>query len=59
MYPKGQPDMLYEHLTCPKTMIRFTTAEGVGAHCQCGTDRLAAARIFDWLDKTLGRVDKS
>ena len=25
MYLKGQPDVLYEHLTCPKTMIRFTT----------------------------------
>ena len=36
MYLKGQPDVLYEHLTCPKTMIRFTTAEGAGAHCQCG-----------------------
>jgi hypothetical protein len=59
MYPKGQPDVLYEHLTCPKTMIRFTTAEGAGAHCQCGADRLAAARIFDWLDNTFGRAGQS
>jgi len=59
MYLKGQPDVLYEHLTCPKTMIRFTTAEGAGAHCQCGADRLANARIFDWLDDTLGRGGKS
>jgi hypothetical protein len=59
MYLKGQPDVLYAHLTCPKTMIRFTTAEGAGAHCQCGADRLAAARIFDMLDKTFGRADKS
>jgi pimeloyl-ACP methyl ester carboxylesterase len=59
MYLKGQPDVLYEHLTCPKTMIRFTTAEGAGAHCQCGADRLAAARIFDWLDNTFGREGKS
>jgi pimeloyl-ACP methyl ester carboxylesterase len=59
MYLKGQPDVLYEHLTCPKTMIRFTTAEGAGAHCQCGADRLAAARIFDWLDNTFGCAGKS
>lgn len=58
MYLKGQPDVLYEHLTCPKTMIRFTTAEGAGAHCQCGADRLANARIFDWLDDTFGLAAK-
>jgi pimeloyl-ACP methyl ester carboxylesterase len=58
MYLKGQPDVLYEHLTCPKTMIRFTTAEGAGAHCQCGADRLANARIFDWLDNTFSRAGK-
>jgi hypothetical protein len=44
IYLKGQPDELYRRLTCPKTMIRFTTAEGAGAHCQCGADRLANAR---------------
>src|SRR3984885_1424479 len=59
MYLKGQPDVLYEHLTCPKTMIRFTTAEGAGAHCQCGADRLAAACIFDWLDNMFGRAGQS
>ena len=59
LYLKGQPDELYKHLTCPKTMIRFTTAEGAGAHCQCGADRLANARIYDWLDETFGRVAKS
>ena len=58
MYLKGQPDVLFEHLTCPKTMIRFTTAEGAGAHCQCGADRLSNARIFDWLDDTFGPAVK-
>ncbi|HEY6341196.1 MAG TPA: alpha/beta hydrolase [Bryobacteraceae bacterium] len=58
MYLKGQPDELYQHLTCPKTMIRFTTAEGAGAHCQCGADRLANARIYDWLDDTFSRAGK-
>ena len=59
MYLKGQPDELFKHLTCPKTMIRFTSAEGAGAHCQCGADRLANARIFDWLDDTFDVARKA
>ena len=53
LFLKGQPQALYDHLTCRKTMVRFTTAEGAGAHCQVGASRLAFARIFDWLDETL------
>jgi dienelactone hydrolase len=51
---KGQPQLLYDHLTCKKTLMRFTEAEGAGAHCQVGANRLAFARIYDWLDETLG-----
>jgi hypothetical protein len=47
---KGQPEILYEHLTSPKTLMRFTVAEGAGAHCQVGAHRLAFGRIYDWLD---------
>lgn len=50
---KGQPQELYDHLTCPKTMIRFTGAEGAGFHCQLGAGALAFARIYDWLDDVL------
>ncbi|MFI8266280.1 alpha/beta hydrolase family protein [Streptomyces sp. NPDC085665] len=53
MYFKGQPEQLYEHLTCPKTLMLFTTEEGAGAHCHPGAMRLAIARIYDWLDGTL------
>lgn len=53
LFFRGQPQALYDHLTCKKTMIRFTAAEGAGAHCQVGASRLALARIFDWLDETL------
>jgi transposase len=49
----GQPQQLFDHLTCPRTLLRFTTAEGAGAHCQTGAQRLACARIYDWLDDTL------
>jgi pimeloyl-ACP methyl ester carboxylesterase len=56
MFFKGQPEELYEHLTCPKTLMRFTAAEGAGAHCQVGAQRLAFGRIYDWLDNTLEPV---
>ncbi|MER5810738.1 alpha/beta fold hydrolase [Streptomyces sp. NPDC002033] len=49
----GQAERLYEHLTCPKTLARFTVEEGAGAHCHTGAQRLAMGRIFDWLDTTL------
>lgn len=47
---EGQPQLLLDHLTCPKTLLQFTDAEGAGAHCQAGAQRLAFARIYDWLD---------
>lgn len=59
MFFSGQPQDLYDHLTCPKTLMRFTSSEGAGAHCQVGAARLAFARMYDWLDHTfdvLGRV---
>ncbi|MFE3581790.1 alpha/beta hydrolase family protein [Streptomyces vinaceus] len=53
MFFKGQPEQLYDHLTCSKTLMVFTTEEGAGAHCHPGAMRLATARIYDWLDDTL------
>ena len=53
LFFKGQPQQLYDHLKCPRTLIRFTTEEGAGFHCEVGASRLAFARIFDWLDETL------
>ncbi|MFG2415515.1 alpha/beta hydrolase family protein [Streptomyces goshikiensis] len=50
---KGQPEQLYAHLTCPKTLMLFTAEEGAGAHCHPGATRHANARIYDWLDDTL------
>ena len=54
---KGQPQQLFDHLTCPKTLMRFTIAEGAGAHCQVGAHRLAFGRVYDWLDCTFGAID--
>src|SRR6516164_2870994 len=50
----GQPEELMAHLTAPATLASFTDAEGAGAHCQVGAQRLLCARMLDWLDETLG-----
>jgi alpha-beta hydrolase superfamily lysophospholipase len=46
-------DQVYEGLRCPKTLLRFMTAEGAGAHCEMGNRSLVDQRVFDWLDDTL------
>ncbi len=58
MFFKGQPQELFDHLTCPKTLMRFTESEGAGSHCQVGAHRLAFARMYDWLDKIFGRAER-
>jgi dienelactone hydrolase len=49
----GQPQVLYDHLTCKKTILRFSRAEGAGEHCGCDDLRLVMGRIYDWLDEIL------
>ena len=53
----GQAQLLFDHLTCPKTFLEFTAEEGADAHCQVGAQRLALSRIYNWLDDTLGTHD--
>jgi hypothetical protein len=53
LFFSGQAQQLYDHLTCPKTLMRFTDEEGAGAHCEVGASRLAFARMYDWLDEVL------
>lgn len=48
---QGQPEQLYAALTCPKTFICFTAAEGAGHHCHVGAHTLFHQRAFDWLDE--------
>ncbi|MDJ1132159.1 alpha/beta hydrolase family protein [Streptomyces iconiensis] len=50
----GQPELLYAHLNCPKKLLEFTAEQGAAAHCQAGAQRLAFARVYDWLDETMG-----
>lgn len=54
IFYEGQPRLLFDHLECPKVLLKFTDAEGAGAHCQAGAGRLAFARIYDWLDDVVG-----
>src|ERR687897_1269620 len=49
----GQPQKVYDALTCPKKYILFTVEEGAEEHCQCGAPSLSNQRIFDWVDETL------
>lgn len=41
-------------LTCPKTLLPFTSAEGAGDHCEIGNRSLLNRRVLDWLDEVLG-----
>jgi dienelactone hydrolase len=47
---------LYDALRCPITLLKFTTAESTGGHCESLARSLYHQRVFDWLDETLGTV---
>jgi fermentation-respiration switch protein FrsA (DUF1100 family) len=51
----GQSRELYEALTGPKKIVRFTEEEGANWHCEPMALALRDQRVFDWLDETLGR----
>jgi alpha-beta hydrolase superfamily lysophospholipase len=42
----------FDALSCPKTLLRFTAAEGAGDHCEMKNRSLLNGRVFDWLDDT-------
>ncbi len=48
----SQSQKLFDLLTCPKKLVRFTEALGAGGHC-CGLGQtLWEETVFDWLDET-------
>ncbi|WP_019911360.1 alpha/beta hydrolase family protein [Paenibacillus sp. HW567] len=49
----GQPQMLYDALSCQKTYMRFTAEEGGEEHCHFGALQLFNQRIFAWLDDVM------
>lgn len=50
----GQSEELYDALTSPKTLVKFTADEGADLHCEPKAMGLRNQVIFDWLDETLG-----
>lgn len=50
---KGQPQRLFDELTCRKELISFREDEGAGEHCHEGALSLFHQRTFDWLDTVL------
>lgn len=49
----GQSQQLYDALTSPKELVKFTAAEGADLHCEPKALGLRAERFFNWLDATL------
>jgi pimeloyl-ACP methyl ester carboxylesterase len=47
-------ERLFELLDCPKTLLRFSRADGAGGHCEMGNRSLLNRRVFDWLDEVVG-----
>ena len=47
-------ERLYGALTGPKTLIRFSAAEGAGDHCEVSARSVYIQRAYDWLDSVLG-----
>jgi pimeloyl-ACP methyl ester carboxylesterase len=44
---------VFAALNCPKSLIRFTTAEGAGDHCEMQNRSLLNRRVLDWLDMAM------
>jgi dipeptidyl aminopeptidase/acylaminoacyl peptidase len=49
----GQPQRIFDALTCPKDLVSFREDEGGGEHCHVGAAALWHQRTFDWLDTVL------
>ena len=49
-----QGQLLYDRLTCTKTFVRFTAAEGAEGHCEGLGQTIFFSRMFDWVDELMG-----
>lgn len=45
----GQSQEVYDALTCPKAIVRFTREEGANWHCEPKARVLYDQKMFDWL----------
>ncbi|MFC4171726.1 alpha/beta hydrolase family protein [Microvirga sp. GCM10011540] len=46
-------EAFFDQLRCPKELVRFSTSEGAGEHCEMGNRSLLNRRVSDWLDGVL------
>lgn len=44
----------FDALRCPKTLIRFSSGQGAGEHCEMRNRSLLNRRVLDWLDEVFG-----
>lgn len=51
----GSAPQLFDALTCPKQLVKFTAAEGAGMHCEQQNRSLLNRTVFDWLDGVLSK----
>ena len=49
----GQSRQLHDMLTCPRTLVPFSAADGADLHCEPKGYGLRDLRVFNWLDATL------
>lgn len=53
LFLQGQPQKVYDQLTCPKTLLSFSSQTSAQAHCQVGSIMISNEEILSWLNKTL------
>jgi hypothetical protein len=52
-FSPGQAQKLFDALTCPKAMVRFTREQGADQHCEVAAPGYRDYCIYNWLDETL------
>ncbi len=48
---------LFDALRCPKELMRFSSAEGAGDHCEMMNRSLLNRRVLDWLDDVFATAE--
>jgi hypothetical protein len=49
----GQSQKLYDALTCPKTLVHFTSEQGAEQHCEVAAPGYRDFILYNWLDDVL------
>lgn len=49
----GETKPFFDQLRCPKTLLRFSAAEGAAEHCEMQNRSVLNRRVLDWLDEVM------